>query len=43
MTNVHKNHTTEFKTKHVIDTMPNQSDIDRRNRSLMAFTLLTGG
>lgn len=28
--------------KHVIETMPSQSDIERRNRSLIAFTLLTG-
>lgn len=28
--------------KHVIETMPNNSDIEKRNRSLMAFTLLTG-
>jgi integrase/recombinase XerD len=28
--------------KHVIQTMPNHTDIDRRNRSLIAFTLLTG-
>jgi len=28
--------------KHVIETMPKQSVIDRRNRSLIAFTLLTG-
>lgn len=28
--------------KHVIETMPNDSDIERRNRSLVAFTLLTG-
>jgi integrase len=28
--------------KHVIETMPNNSDIERRNRSLIAFTLLTG-
>jgi integrase/recombinase XerD len=28
--------------KHVIETMPNQSDIERRNRALIAFTLLTG-
>ena len=28
--------------KHVIETMPNNSAIDRRNRSLIAFTLLTG-
>ncbi|MBI5659952.1 MAG: site-specific integrase [Nitrosomonadales bacterium] len=28
--------------KHVINTMPNGSDIERRNRALIAFTLLTG-
>lgn len=28
--------------KHVIDTMPIETDIERRNRALMAFTLLTG-
>ena len=28
--------------KHVIETMPNKSDIERRNRGLIAFTLLTG-
>ncbi|MFZ2451625.1 MAG: site-specific integrase [Methylovulum miyakonense] len=28
--------------RHVIETMPYQSDIERRNRSLIAFTLLTG-
>ena len=28
--------------KHVIATMPNNSDIEKRNRSLIAFTLLTG-
>ena len=28
--------------KHVIQTMPNKSDIEKRNRSLIAFTLLTG-
>jgi len=28
--------------KHVIQTMPNQTDIERRNRVLIAFTLLTG-
>jgi integrase len=28
--------------KHVIKTMPNATDIERRNRALMAFTLLTG-
>ncbi len=28
--------------KHVIETMPNNSPIARRNRSLIAFTLLTG-
>lgn len=28
--------------KHVISTMPNGSDIERRNRALIAFTLLTG-
>jgi integrase/recombinase XerD len=28
--------------KHVIETMPNYSAIERRNRSLIAFTLLTG-
>ena len=28
--------------KHVINTMPNGSDIERRNRALVAFTLLTG-
>ena len=28
--------------KHVINTMPDNTDIERRNRSLMAFTLLTG-
>jgi integrase/recombinase XerD len=27
--------------KHVIETMPNNSAIERRNRSLIAFTLLT--
>ena len=28
--------------KHVIESMPNNSDIERRNRSLIAFGLLTG-
>ena len=28
--------------KHVIETMPNHSDLERRNRALIAFTLLTG-
>lgn len=28
--------------KHVISTMPYQSDIEKRNRALIAFTLLTG-
>ncbi|BCG63831.1 MAG: integrase/recombinase XerD [Methyloprofundus sp.] len=28
--------------KHVIESMPNKSDIERRNRGLIAFTLLTG-
>lgn len=28
--------------KHVISTMPAESDIERRNRALVAFTLLTG-
>jgi integrase len=28
--------------KHVIATMPTESDIDRRNRALVAFTLLSG-
>jgi integrase len=28
--------------KHVIETMPEVSEIERRNRALMAFTLLTG-
>lgn len=28
--------------KHVIDSMPSSSDIERRNRALIAFTLLTG-
>ncbi len=28
--------------KHVIETLPNDSDIERRNRALIAFTLLTG-
>ena len=28
--------------KHVIETMPNNSALERRNRSLIAFTLLTG-
>ncbi|MSP37589.1 MAG: site-specific integrase [Deltaproteobacteria bacterium] len=28
--------------KHVIDSMPNQTEIERRNRALIAFTLLTG-
>jgi len=28
--------------KHVIDTMPADTDIERRNRALVAFTLLTG-
>ena len=28
--------------KHVIESMPNQSDIEKRNRALIAFTLLTG-
>jgi integrase len=28
--------------KHVINSMPQASEIDRRNRALMAFTLLTG-
>lgn len=28
--------------KHVINTMPDNTDIERRNRALMAFTLLTG-
>ncbi len=28
--------------KHVINTMPHQTDIEKRNRALIAFTLLTG-
>jgi integrase len=28
--------------KHVIETMPSSSEIERRNRALLAFTLLTG-
>ncbi len=28
--------------KHVIDTMPTSTEVDRRNRALIAFTLLTG-
>lgn len=28
--------------KHVINSMPNHTDIERRNRALIAFTLLTG-
>ena len=28
--------------KHVINTMPTETDIERRNRALVAFTLLTG-
>jgi len=28
--------------KHVSETMPNQNDIKKRNRRLIAFTLLTG-
>jgi len=28
--------------KHVVKTLPNDSDIERRNRALIAFTLLTG-
>lgn len=28
--------------KHVINTMPSETDIEKRNRSLIAFTLLTG-
>jgi integrase/recombinase XerD len=28
--------------KHVIEAMPNDSDLERRNRALIAFTLLTG-
>src|SRR5271154_4884335 len=28
--------------KHVIETMPTNTDIERRNRALVAFTLLTG-
>jgi len=28
--------------KHVINTMPNSTEIERRNRTLIAFTLLTG-
>lgn len=28
--------------KHVIESMPSKSDIERRNRALIAFTLLTG-
>ncbi|MEO7781591.1 MAG: tyrosine-type recombinase/integrase [Candidatus Nitrotoga sp.] len=28
--------------RHVINTMPNDTDIERRNRALIAFTLLTG-
>lgn len=28
--------------KHVISTMPHQTDIEKRNRALIAFTLLTG-
>ena len=30
------------KIKHVIKTLPNDSDIERRNQALVAFTLLTG-
>lgn len=28
--------------KHVISTMPHQTDIEKRNRALIAFTLQTG-
>jgi integrase len=34
--------TTLEQIKHVINTMPDNTDIERRNRALMAFTLLTG-
>ena len=33
---------TLIKVKHVIARMPQGSDIERRNRALVAFTLLTG-
>jgi integrase/recombinase XerD len=37
-----KNFPTIEQVKHVIATMPNDSEIERRNRALVAFTLLTG-
>ena len=37
-----KNFPTIEQVRHVISTMPNESEIDRRNRALIAFTLLTG-
>jgi len=37
-----KNFPTMEQVKHVIVTMPNDSEIERRNRALVAFTLLTG-
>jgi integrase len=37
-----KNFPTVGQVNHVIATMPNDSEIERRNRALVAFTLLTG-
>jgi integrase len=37
-----RNFPTMEQVKHVIATMPNDSEIKRRNRALVAFTLLTG-
>jgi integrase/recombinase XerC len=37
-----KNFPTLEQGKHVIVTMPNDFEIERRNRALIAFTLLTG-
>jgi len=37
-----KNFPTMEQVRHVIATMPNGSEIERRNRALLAFTLLTG-
>ncbi len=38
----HKEPPTMEQIKHVINTMPADTDIERRNRALIAFTLLTG-
>jgi integrase len=38
----HQKAPTMEQIKHVIGTMPNDTEIERRNRALLAFTLLTG-